>query len=228
MTTARSALPANVRRWLDRSLPSETRIPKRIINTQEGEIHVRDKWMPFTAETVYERDPFTFVWRARLKMLPGMWVVAEDGHDGEKGWGGSKLWGIISMGSRTDPELFRMQLIRSLAELPWIPQFALAIPGLEWKDTSDTSFEVRTVVGNQEVSVSFKLNGDNEITQASSKRHYDVPDGFVEVPWRVDYSDYREFGSLRIPASAVATYEKSDGQWVYWKGKILLPQETAG
>jgi len=138
MTTDRFALPANVRRWLDHSLPSEASTPKRIINTQEGEIHVRDKWMPFTAETVYERDPFTFVWRARLKMLPGMWVIAEDGHDGEKGWGGSKLWGIIPMGSRRDPEVFRMQLVRSLAELPWMPQFALAITGLEWKDTNNS------------------------------------------------------------------------------------------
>lgn len=228
MTTDRSALPANVRRWLDHSLPSEAPIPKRIINAQEGEIHVRDRWLPFTAKTVYERDPFTFVWRARLKMLPGMWVVAEDGHDGEKGWGGSKMWGIIPMGSRTDPEVFRMQLIRSLAELPWIPQFARALTGLEWKDTNHTSFEVRTLAGNQEVSVTFKLNEDNEITQASSKRHYDVPDGFVEVPWRVDYSDYRDFGSVRIPTSAVATYEKSDGPWVYWKGKITSPRETAG
>jgi hypothetical protein len=84
------------------------------------------------------------------------------------------------------------------------------------------------LAGNQEVSVNFKLNGDNEITQASSKRHYDVPDGFVEVPWRVDYSDYREFGSARIPMSAVARYEKTDGQWVYWKGKITIPQKPAG
>jgi len=228
MTTDRFALPVNVRRWLDHSFPSDMPIPKRIINTQEGEIDVRDKWVPFTADTVYDRDLFAFVWRARLKVLPGMWVVAEDGHDGEKGWGGSKLWGIIPMGGRTDSEVFRMQLIRSLAELPWIPQFALAIPGLEWKDTNDNSFEVRTVVGNQEVSVSFKLNRDNEITQASSKRHYDVPDGFVEVPWRVDFSDYREFGSVRFPASAVATYEKSDGQWVYWKGKIVIRQKMAG
>ena len=228
MTIARSSLPLNVRRWLDRALASETRIPRRIIQAQEGEIQVRDRWMPFTAETVYESDPFTFKWRARLKMLPGMWTVAEAGHDGETGWGGAKLWRIIPMGGRTGPEVFRMQVLRSLSELPWMPQFALAIPGLEWSMTGDASFEVRAVLQKQPFSIAFKLNADNEIVQASSMRHYDVPDGFVEAPWRVEFSDYQDFGSVRIPTSAVATYEKSDGPWTYWKAKVTMAHETSG
>lgn len=124
------------------------------------------------------------------------------------------------MGGRRGPEVTRMQLVRSLAELPWKPQFALAQPELKWSDTGDTTFQVRTATGNQEISVSFELNRDGEIVGASSNRHYDVPDGFIEAPWRYDFSDHREYEGIRIPASAVATYEKADGPWEYWRGRI--------
>jgi hypothetical protein len=223
MTDARSALPVNARRWLDRALPAEAPSLKRITNRQTGQIQVRDRWLPFTAETVYEPDPFSFLWRARLKMLPGVWVAAEDGHDGQKGWGGSKLWGIVPMGGRTGPEVFRMQLVRSLAELPWMPQFALAIPGLEWSMSGDEAFEIRASVGDEALAVRFELNAEGDIIQASGRRHYDVPDGFVEVPWRVAYGDHRAVGQVRMPTSAAATYEQAAGPWTYWKARISVP-----
>jgi hypothetical protein len=220
MTVDRSTLPPNARRWLDRSFPSDIPVPKRIINSQEGEINSRGNWIPFTAKTHYTRGPFTYVWQARIQVMPFMWVIAEDGHDGKTGWGGLKLWGILPMGSRKEPEVYTMQLVRSLGELPWTPGFVLAMPKLTWDNTSDTTFEVRTDAGNQAISVSFELNGEDEIVRASGLRYYDVPGGFVEAPWRYDFSDHRDFDGVRIPASAVATYLKSDGQWEYWRGKI--------
>jgi hypothetical protein len=68
-----------------------------------------------------------------------------------------------------------MQLVRSLGELPWTPGFVLAMPKLTWDNTSDTTFEVRTDAGNQAISVSFELNGEDEIVRASGLRYYDVP-----------------------------------------------------
>jgi hypothetical protein len=220
MTLDRTVLPPNVRRWLDRSCPADAPLPNRILNTQEGEMDVRGKWMPFTADTLYQAQPVAFVWKARFPLMPGVWLVAEDGHDEERGWGGAKLWGMIPMGGRDGPEVTAMQLVRSLAELPWKPQFALILPELEWSDTGDTTFQVRTIVSEQEISVSFELNRDGEIVRASSNRHYDVPDGFIEAPWRYDFSDHREYDGIRMPASPVATYEKSDGPWEYWRGRV--------
>jgi hypothetical protein len=181
---------------------------------------IRGKWMAFTAETRYQAHPPAFVWKARFSMLPGVWLVAEDGHDAAKGWGGAKLWGLIPMGGRKGPEVSAMQLVRSLAELPWKPQFALAVSTLEWHDAGDAAFDVHTRVGDLEASVRFELDGEGDIVRASGKRHYDVPDGFVEAPWGYDLSDHRGYGGVRMPASAVATYNKPDGPWEYWRGRI--------
>lgn len=220
MTIDRSALPPNARRWLDHSVPADAPVPNQIRNTQEGEMDVRGKWTPFTAKTVYQVHPFAFIWKARFPMLPGVWIVAEDGHDSEQGWGEAKLWDLVPMGGRKTPEVFAMQRVRSLAELPWTPQFALAIPNLEWADIGDTAFEVRTVARTRELAVCFELDGNGDVIRASSKRYYDVPDGFVQAPWHYEFSDHRDYDGIRIPASAVATYEKSEEPWTYWRGSI--------
>jgi hypothetical protein len=220
MPIDRTTLPPNVRRWLDKAIPVELPAPNRILNTQKGEMDIRGKWMSFTAETLYQPQPFTFIWKARFTLFPGVWLTAEDGHDSEKGWGGARLWGIVPMGGRSTPEVFAMQVVRSLAELSWNPQFALTVLNLEWNDTSDTTFQVQAVFGGQQVSVGFELNGDDEIIRACGKRHYDVPDGFVEAKWQYEFSDHRDFGAVRIPSSAVASYDKPEGVWEYWRGRI--------
>ena len=227
MSVDRSSLPPNARRWIDRCVPVQAQIPTQILNTQEGEIDVRGRWMRFAARTVYDRQPFAFRWRANIRIMPGVWAVAEDGHDGSQGWGGSKMWGVVTMGGRKGPEVFSMQFVRSLAELPWMPQFVLALPDLTWSDTSDTALEVRAHAGGQEFAVTFELDGEGEITRASSTRPYDVPEGFVEVPWRCEFSNYRSFEGVRIPTSAVATYEKADGDWTYWRGETTSMKETS-
>ena len=216
----RSSLPTNVRRWLDLSVPPDLPVPDRLANTQTGEIEVRGKWMPFTAATFYDRQPFAFRWEAKIAVLPGVTVVAKDAHSGETGSGGSKLWGIIPMGSRKGPEVFRMQFVRHLAEFPWMPQLALGLPELIWTDTGDSTFQVSAIVRGHMMAVTFALDGQGQIIRASSSRHYDVPGGFEEAPWNCEFSGHRYFGDIHMPGEAVATYEKSDGDWTYWRGKL--------
>ena len=49
---------------------------------------------------------------------------------------------------------------------------------------------------------------------------YDVPGGYAEAPWYYEFSDHRDFAGARLPAAAVATFEKSDGPWEYFRGRI--------
>ena len=113
------------------------------------------------------------------------------------------------------------------AELPWMPQFVLALPDLTWSDTGDTTFEVRADAAGQKIAVTFELDREGEITRARSTRPYDIPGGFVEAPWRCEFSNYRSFDDVRIPTSAVATYEKSDGDWTYWRGETTPVKENS-
>jgi hypothetical protein len=220
-SVSRASLPSAAQRWLDTVLPQHLDFPSGIRIEQEGSMEVRGRWTPFSAHGVYRASPLSFNWQARFRMLPGVWIVAEDGHSGGRGWGGARLWGVIPMGKRTDPEVLKTQLVRNLGELVWLPAFVLADSGLTWADAGECAFEVRSSVGDQEAIVRFEINDLGEVTRAySPSRPYDVPGGYAEAPWYYEFSDHREFGGVRIPARAVATFEKSDGAWEYFRCRV--------
>jgi len=217
----RAFLPSGAQRWLDRALPQDIDLPSSIRIEQEGSLEVRGRRTPFRVIAVY-KGPLSFNWRARLQMLPGVWIVVEDGHEGGQGWGSARLWGIVPMGRRTDPEVLRAQLVRNLGELPWLPSFALSDPTLMWADVGETLFEVRCSAAGQEALVRFEIDAQGDVIRAySPSRPYDLPDGYAEAPWYYEFSDHREFGGVRIPAAAVATFEKDDGPWEFFRGRII-------
>jgi hypothetical protein len=196
-------------------------LPSVIQIEQEGGMEVRDQWTRFTAKGIYRAAPLSFEWRARFQMLPGVWIVAEDGHRDGQGWGGARLWGIIPMGKRTDPEVLVTQLVRNLGELAMLPSFALTDPALTWTEAGDRAFEVRYSVGGQEAMVRFEIDEQGDVLRAySPARPYDVPGGYAEAPWHYDFSEHRDFGGVRIPAMAVATFEKEAGAEEYFRGRI--------
>ena len=227
--TPRNSLPPAARRWIKHVLPADAAIPSRIRIKQEGEMEIRGRWTPFTAEGVYDGPPLSFNWRAKLQMMTGVWIDAEDGHAKGEGWGGARLWGYISMGKRTDPEVLTAQLVRNVGELAWLPELALADTELLWQDAGEGAFEICSNAAEQEIVVRFEVNDAGEITSARSpSRPYDVPGGYEEAPWRYDFGDYRDFGGVRLPSAAVATYERSDGAWEYFRCRVTSVARTMG
>lgn len=212
------SLPTAAQRWLARALPADVTPPTSIHLHQEGSMDIRGRWTPFTAHGIYHANPLSFTWIARLRLMPGVWVKAEDGHAAGNGWGGAKLWGLIPMGQRIDPEVLITQLIRNLGELPWLPPFALTIPNLRWTAAGDSTFEIHHQAAGK---VRFEINQDGDILRATSPgRPYDVPDGYAEAPWHIEFSDHRDFKGLRLPGAAVARFEKSEGTWEYFRGRL--------
>jgi hypothetical protein len=217
----RASLPTAAQRWLNRALPGALDLPASIRIEQEGTMELRGNWTPFTASGVYRAFPLSFNWRARFRVLPGVWIVAEDGHLEGQGWGSAKLWGVIPMGKRTDPEVLLTQLVRNLAEFAWLPAFVLADTTLKWSDAGETAFEVRTNAGDREVMVRFEVDDEGDVTRAYSPfRPYDVPGGYAEAPWQYDFSDHRDFEGVRIPARGVASFDKPGGLQEYFRGRI--------
>ncbi|MGB3717317.1 MAG: DUF6544 family protein [Candidatus Promineifilaceae bacterium] len=216
------SLLATAQLWLERALPEDLDPPLSVTIEQEGEMEIRGKLTRFRAKGVCKAPPLSFNWQARLQMLPGVWIVAEDGHSEGQGWGGAKLWGILPMGKRTDPEVLTTQVVRNLGELPWLPSLVLSDSTLEWNDVRENVFEVRHTAGDQEVMIRFDVDEHGDVIRAfSPSRPYETTDGYAESPWRCEFSDHREFGGVRIPAAAVATYDKEDGAWEYFRGTIV-------
>jgi len=123
---SRTALPPAAQRWLERALPEDLALPSQVRLEQAGQMELRGRWTPFTAHGISEAHPLSFSWQARFPLFPGVWIIPKDGHLGGQGWGSALLWGIISMGKRTGPQVLASQLVRNLGELAWLPSLVLA------------------------------------------------------------------------------------------------------
>lgn len=225
----RADLPQAAQRWLAQALSDRDGARDKVRLTQDGEMEVRGRWTTFTAQGVYRANPLVFDWEARLLALPGVWIAAEDGHDGTRGWGGARLWGRIPLGRREDDTVLRSQLVRNLGELPWLPWLALADNGLVWRDLGEDAFEVAATAGSQEAAVRLTVDAAGDVRRAdSAARPYDVPGGYEEAPWRVTYDNHRDFNGARLPETAVMTFDKPDGPWEYMRVRLLGCQLSPG
>jgi len=218
----RATLPPAARRWLDRAAPASTSTPTHVAISQRGQLESGERWLDFRSEGTYRTDPLAFEWRARLRVMLGIWVIATDGHADGEGWGGAKLWGIRSLGQRSGPEVLATQLIRNIAELAWLPDLATADPALVWTEAGEDAFEISADIPGRKVEVRFDLDSGGDVVRASSPaRPYDVPEGYEDAPWACEFSDHRDFGGLRVPASVVATYDLPDEPWEYFRAEIV-------
>lgn len=180
-----------------------------------------DRWVDFKATETFECLPFAFEWRARLGVLPGVWVIAKDGQRDGDGWGGAKLWGIKSMGQRSGPDVFVMQMIRAVAELAWLPDMATEIDGLRWEDAGDQAFMVHVDSAVRDLTVRFDTDSSGDVTRAScDDRPFDVPGGFDLAPWRCDYGEHDELDGVRIPRAVTVTYDFEDESWEYFRAEV--------
>ena len=221
--------PPAATRWLDRALPADAPTPAVIKIEQRGQFDANGRWLSFKAVGTYQARPLSFDWQARLSLLPGVWIAATDGHADGEGWGGSKMWGLKSLGHRQGPDVLVLQVVRNIGELAWLPDLARADPALAWREAGDDAFEISTVAGDREVVVRFDVDDQGDVTCASSpSRSLGGPEGSAEAPWRCDYSDHREFDGVRIPASVVATFDLDEGPWEYCRGEVVSVSRQGG
>jgi hypothetical protein len=219
--TELAALPSAARRWLERCAPLGSADLSHIAVSQSGTLESGGRWLEFRSEATYRPSPIAFEWRARLKVMLGIWVIATDGQADGDGWGGAKLLGLKSIGGKSGPEVLATQLVRNIAELVWLPDTVLADPQLRWSDAGDDAFEVRADAAGREVIVRFEVDGSGDVRRVSSPaRPYDVPGGFEDAPWRYDLSGHRQIDDVRVPAAVVATYELPDEPWEYLRAEV--------
>ena len=210
-------LPALVARYVERA--QATGSPERVRITQEGRMWMKPdgRALRFAATEHFDVSRVGFVWRARFPFV----LRVVDGYKDRRGHLELRFLGL-PMRRQSGPELDEGELLRYLAELPWVPHAMTQNPELEWREVDEGAVDVSA----RGLTVRLRFDGAGDIVRASSEmRRFEGK----RTPWGGVYSDYAVLDGIRLPTAAEVYWELETGRFVYWRGRVLTATaETAG
>jgi uncharacterized protein DUF6544 len=162
----------------------------------------------FTAVEELESRRVAFSWRARFPF--GLRVF--DGYDGKDGRLDVRLLGVPVQRQRGQ-EITEGEILRYLAELPWVPPAKELNNELEWRNVDERTVDVAA----KGLTVRLDLDPNGDVVRASSglRRYQGKP-----TPWVGEYSAYETLGGMRLPTAAEVWWELETGRYVYWAGRV--------
>lgn len=214
-------LPAPVARYLAHVLTPGQPVAGRARLAQEGEMRLypNERWLPFTAVQHVTADPPGFVWDARVQMMPLAGARVVDAYSGGQGYLRARLLGVLTVAEGgPDPATNTGEMMRYLAETPWLPTALLPGRGVEWTALDDHRAIATLSDGSNTVSLTFTFNDADEVEGVYAEARPRTED--ESAPWSGRFWGYEEVDGMRVPLSGEVTWHLPEGDFPYWRGRI--------
>jgi hypothetical protein len=219
------ALPPPVARYLRFALvEGQARVAKARL-TSQGEFlrsEATGAWIPFKADQLFTAARPGFVWDARMRLAPGIAIRVVDAYVGGSGTMKAAVAGIVSVVDAPDTRLLATgELMRWLAETPWLPTALLPGGCVAWTPLDDDSARATVEDGGLEVSADFRFGPEGEVSEVFvAERPREVDGAYVPTPWSGRFWAYEERGGMRVPGEGVVQWHLPHGESPYWRGRI--------
>lgn len=207
-----SHLPAPVRRYLEKNIKKGTPYVSTARLRQSGKIRFNNRWINFDASQYYSVEPPAFNWTAKMKLGPA-WITARDRYSNGKGNMLIKILSALPLFDVSSKEMDHASLLRHLSELPWLPT-ALLGSNVRWQEIDDHSAKATLNDCRLEASGTFHFNDDDEIDGFATPGRFRSDTGKM-TPWSGAFGDYKDFGDMRIPTQAGATWNAVEENFEY-------------
>lgn len=218
-----NALPEPVQRYINYVFNGKPDKIKFVRLKQEGLFRTgpEQEWLPTSAQQYFLGEECAFLWKAKIKMAPMLWISARDKYYHGKG---SMLIKILSSFTLADPsgkELDVSALIRYGAELPWFPSAFLYNDKLTWEGIDNNSAKLSIKDGENEGAMVFYFNEKGEIVRLISQDRYREVDGdFVKTEWAGNYTNYKEINGVKVPTDIEVIWNLPQGEFTCIKLKV--------
>jgi hypothetical protein len=216
-------LPVLVESYLERVLPRDGGIPKRIRIEQVGEMWSRPRARPrrFTAVEELAVEEVAFSWRARFPVVPFVALHVVDGYANGEGRLEVRALGVLPLMRQRGGDFNEGEALRYLAELPWVPYAIRANRQLEWREVDERTVEVSGPVGGARVAARLAFDEAGDIVRAHTDARPRLEGKTsVPTPWGGVFGDYELLGGVRIPTRAEVRWELSEGPFTYWRARV--------
>ncbi len=215
-------VPSAILRFHAQAVRPRARNARVVRLEQQGEMRLGPDraWQPFVAEEYFAVQTVAFVWQARVRMAPLFSAIVIDRYTHGHGELDARLFNTLRVAHAAGPDIDRGEVLRYLAELPWVPQAIVANGALDWSSLDDHDVLVSTGTGTSRCTVTLHLDDAGDIVGASALRPRSVGEATVPTPWGGAFSAYADLAGMRVPTHAEVWWELPSGRFVYWRGDV--------
>jgi hypothetical protein len=219
----RSGLPPAAVAYLERTAADTGSCPERVRITQTGQMFRAPgaTGLAFHARQELATREVAFIWRARFPVARVAWLDVIDRLEDGEGAMDVRLLGVLRLRRSGGRNVSKGQVMRYLAELPWVPHAIERNPSLAWRELDEHAVEVATRVGSERVAVRIDFDAAGDVARITAPdRPRGVGGDSVETPWGGTFADYTTLGGIRVPTRAEVFWELPDGVFTYWRGNV--------
>lgn len=218
-----SQLPEPVQTWLKATgVIGKPRI-QSVFMKQNYQIKLKpdqESWYYTMAEQYSTISPPSFVWKAKIEMMPGISAFGRDKFVNGNGEMGFKLFSIFSVANDgPNPQINEAALQRFLGEMVWYPTSALS-DYITWKDLGSQMAKATMALDDLTGSGIFTFDKNGHVNSFSALRFQGSGPEAKRSEWIVNVTSTKEFGGIMVPASGEVTWKLDSGDWTWAKFEI--------
>lgn len=206
-----AGLPAPVETYLRRCLrEGQPRIlSARLRQTGQFRPDPQKGWLPAQAEQYFTTQPPGFIWLAKVKMMPLVWIAARDYYLRRRGNMLIRLMSLATIDDARGAALDLGAFIRLLAESMWLPTAFLPGETVRWEAIDARSAKMIATDGELETTLTFYFNDDGDFCEVLSQERHRGTEA-QPTPWRGRAWNYQTFDGVRLPVEAEVGWESAE------------------
>lgn len=168
-------------------------------------------WWPIRGEQYFTTARPGFIWNARIRLGPLLWIDARDSLLHERGNMLVKALSAIPLANAGGAEIDQGATLRWLAESAWFP-YALVSDCIQWAPIDDRSARATVCYEGPPASAIFEVDDEGKLVRLRAERYRDLGGGNSALtPWAGEYRDYQQFDGFRVPASVEVRWDPGTG-----------------
>jgi len=218
-----NTLPEPVRRYLHYAIAEGAQAIGTVRMQHGGDFRTKpdQRWFAIEGQQYFTAAHPGFVWKARIRPLPFLWIDARDSLVADRGNMLVKLVSVVPIADASSPEIDQGARLRWLAECCWFP-YAFVGTCVGWTPIDARSARVAVRSSGLPVSAIVEVDDEGKLVGLRAERYRDVGGGkAVLTPWIGQYSDYRRFGGFRVPSFVDVRWLLDDQEFSYARFRIL-------
>ncbi|MGQ9603295.1 MAG: DUF6920 family protein [bacterium] len=218
-------IPEPARSYFKKVLKENPALIQSVRIKQSGTFNTgqtKEKWKRFESRQYVVTHPPSFIWDARIRIVPFLNVFVHDGYVEGRGILEANLLGLIKlMGDLRIPEVDQGELMRYLAEAVWFPTALLPSQGVKWEAIDHSHASATIIDGNAAATLVFEFDNENLISSVYADARAMIRGKEIKFEsWQGRFWNYDIKDGMLIPLEGEVAWLIEGKRLPYWRGRI--------